>query len=136
MRPITARKCKATTNSDHPYNVYDNRLKQNFQATAPNEVWMADITYISTDESWLYLASIMDLYTRKIVGWYIDTRMTKELAIKALQRVLNSEKPTGRVIHPSDRGSQYTSNDYRQLLQEHRFQVSISDVGTVMTTLV
>jgi putative transposase len=136
VRPITARKCKATTNSNHPYDVYDNRLKQNFQATAPNEVWMADITYISTDESWLSLASIMDLYTRKIVGWYIDTRMTKELAIKALQRALNSEKPTGRVIHPSDRGSQYTSNDYQQLLQEHRFQVSISDVGTVMTTLV
>jgi putative transposase len=136
VRPITARKCKATTNSNHPYNVYANLLEQNFQATAPNEVWMADITYISTDEGWLYLEIIMDLYTRKIVGWYIDTRMTKELAIKALQRVLNSEKPTGRVIHPSDRGSQYASNDYQQLLQEHRFQVSISDVGTVMTTLV
>jgi putative transposase len=85
--------------------------------------------YISTDEGWLYLASIMDLYTRKIVGWYIDTRMTKELVIKALQRALNSEKPTGRVIRHSDRGSQYASNDYQQLLQEHHFQVSMSRRG-------
>ncbi|MBY6270528.1 MAG: IS3 family transposase, partial [Parageobacillus thermoglucosidasius] len=73
LRSITVRQFKATTNSNHPYNVYDNLLKQNFQATAPNEGWMADITYIPTDEGWLYLASIMDLYTRKIVGWYIDT---------------------------------------------------------------
>jgi len=68
LRSITVRKYKATTNSNHPYNVYANLLEQNFQATAPNEVWMADITYIPTDEGWLYLASIMDLYTRKIVG--------------------------------------------------------------------
>ncbi|MEK4179472.1 IS3 family transposase [Aeribacillus sp. FSL K6-1121] len=129
LRSITVRKFKATTNSNHPYNVYANLLKQNFQATAPNEIWMADITYIPTDEGWLYLASIMDLYTRKIVGWYIDTRMTKELVIKALQRALNSEKPTGRVIHHSDRGSQYASNDYQQLLQEHHFQVSMSRRG-------
>ncbi|MBY6277589.1 MAG: hypothetical protein CWE10_15540 [Symbiobacterium thermophilum] len=73
LRSITVRKYKATTNSNHPYNVYANLLEQNFQATSPNEVWMADITYIPADEGWLYLASIMDLYTRKIVGWYIDT---------------------------------------------------------------
>ena len=126
LRSITVRKYKATTNSNHPCNVYVNLLEQNFQATAPNEVWMADITYIPTDEGWLYLASIMDLYTRKIVGWYIDNQMTKELVIKALQRALNNEKPTGRVLHHSDRGSQYASNDYQQLLQEHHFQVSMS----------
>jgi putative transposase len=74
---------------------------------------MADITYIPTDEGWLYLASIMDLYTCEMVGWYIDTRMTKELVIKALQRALNSEKPTERVIHHSNRGSQYAPNDYQ-----------------------
>ena len=129
LRSITVRKYKATTNSNHPYNVYVNLLEQNFQATAPNEVWMADITYIPTDEGWLYLASIMDLYTRKIVGWYIDNQMTKELVIKALQRALNNEKPTGRVLHHSDRGSQYASNDYQQLLQEHHFQVSMSRRG-------
>ena len=129
LRSITVRKFKAATNNNHPYNVYDNLLKQNFQATAPNEVWMADITYIPTDEGWLYLAGIMDLYTRKIVGWHIDTRMTKELVIKALQRALNNEKPTGRVLHHSDRGSQYASNDYQQLLQEHHFQVSMSRRG-------
>ncbi|WP_267879875.1 IS3 family transposase [Parageobacillus thermoglucosidasius] len=129
LRSITVRQFKATTNNNHPYNVYDNLLKQNFQATAPNEGWMADITYIPTDEGWLYLASIMDLYTRKIVGWYIDTRMTKELVIKALQRALNNEKSTGRALHHSDRGSQYASNDYQQLLQEHHFQVSMSRRG-------
>jgi putative transposase len=68
LRSIIVRKFKATTNSNHPYNVYANLFEQNFQATASNEVWMADITYIPTDEGWLYLASIMDLYTRKIVG--------------------------------------------------------------------
>jgi len=104
-------------------------LKQNFQATVPNEVWMADITYIPTDEGWLYLLSAIDLYTRKIVGWYIDIRMTKELVIKTLQRALNNEKPTERVIHYSDCGSQYASNDYQQLLQEHHFQVSMSRRG-------
>ncbi|MGY4112019.1 transposase InsO family protein [Aeribacillus sp. SP014] len=104
-------------------------MKQSFQATVPNEVWMADITYIPTDEGWLYLLSTMNLYTRKIVGWYIDIRMTKELVIKTLQRALNNEKPTERVIHHSDRGSQYASNDYQQLLQEHHFQVSMSRRG-------
>jgi putative transposase len=72
---------------------------KNFQTTAPNEVWMSYITYIPTDREWLYLENIIDLYTRKIVGWYIDARMTKELVFKALQRSLNREKPTGKVIH-------------------------------------
>ncbi|WP_338205284.1 IS3 family transposase [Parageobacillus thermoglucosidasius] len=121
MSSIAVRKFKATPNSSHPYNIYANLLKQNFHATTPNEGWMADITYIPTAESWLYLASIMNLYTRKIVEWYI--------VIKALQRTLNSERPTGRVIHQSDRGSQYASNDYQQLLQEHHFQVSMSRRG-------
>ncbi|MBG9535216.1 hypothetical protein ABE43_00105, partial [Bacillus thuringiensis] len=66
---ITVRKYKATTNSNHPYNVYANLLDQNFVANKPNQIWMSDITYIHTDEGWLYLASIMDLYTRKIIGW-------------------------------------------------------------------
>lgn len=136
LRSITVRKFKATTNSNHPYNVYDNLLKQNFQATAPNEVWMADITYIPTDEGWLYLAGIMDLYTRKIVGWHIDTRMTKELVIKALQRALNNEKPTGRVLHHSDRGSHMLrmtiNSSYRNII----FKWACRDVVTVTTMLV
>ncbi|AHA75506.1 IS3 family transposase [Bacillus thuringiensis] len=77
LRSITVRKYKATTNSNHPYNVYANLLDQNFVANKPNQIWMSDITYIHTDEGWLYLASIMDLYTRKIIGWHIDARMTK-----------------------------------------------------------
>ncbi|PEA00917.1 hypothetical protein CON37_30900 [Bacillus cereus] len=81
LRSITVRKYTTTTNSNHPYNVYANLLNQNFVANKPNQVWMSDITYIHTDEDWLYLANIMDLYTRKIVGWHIDARMTKELVI-------------------------------------------------------
>jgi len=90
---------------------------------------MADITYIPTDEGWLYLAIIMDLYTHKIVGWYIDHRMTKEFVIIALLRALNNKKPTGRVIHHLDRESQYASNGYQQLLQEYHFHVSMSRCG-------
>lgn len=77
LRSSTMRKYKATTNSKHPYNVYANLLNQNFITNKPNQVWMPDIMYIHTEEGWLYLASIMDLYTRKIVGWHIATRMTK-----------------------------------------------------------
>ncbi|QPW51756.1 DDE-type integrase/transposase/recombinase (plasmid) [Bacillus thuringiensis] len=79
---------------------------------------MSDITYIHTEEGWLYLASIMDLYTRKIVGWHIDARMTKELVIQALQRALAQETIAEGIIHHSDRGSQYASHEYQKILKK------------------
>ncbi|WP_094194707.1 IS3 family transposase [Bacillus thuringiensis] len=129
LRSITVRKYKATTNSNHPYNVYANLLDQNFVANKPNQVWMSDITYIHTDEGWVYLASIMDLYTRKIVGWHIDARMTKELVIQALKRALAQEAIAEGIIHHSDRGSQYASHEYQKILKKEKFQVSMSRKG-------
>lgn len=129
LRSITVRKYKATTNSNHPYNVYANLLDQNFVANKPNQVWMSDITYIHTEEGWLYLASIMDLYTRKIVGWHIDARMTKELVIQALQRALAQETIAEGIIHHSDRGSQYASHEYQKILKKEKSQVSMSCKG-------
>ncbi|MEB9334480.1 DDE-type integrase/transposase/recombinase [Bacillus cereus] len=82
-----------------------------------------------TEESWLYLASIMDLYTRKIVGWHIDARMTKKLVIQALQRALAQEKNAEGIIHHSDRGSQYVSHGYQKILKKEKFQVSMSRKG-------
>ena len=76
---------------------------------------MADITYIWTKEGWLYLASVMDLFSRKIVGWYLSERMTKELVIKALNRAINERKPQPGLIHHSDQGSQYASNEYQAI---------------------
>jgi putative transposase len=129
LHSITVRKYKATTNSNHPYNVYANLLDQNFVANKPNQVWMSDITYIHTDEGWLYLASIMDLYTRKIVGWHIDVRMTKELVIQALKRALAQETIAEGIMHHSDRGSQYASHEYQKILKKEKFQVSMSRKG-------
>lgn len=82
---------------------------------------MSDITFIHTEERWLYLASIMDLYTRKIVGWHIDARMTKELVITALQRALAQETITEGIMHHSDRGSQYASHEYQKILKQEKF---------------
>ncbi|PYE88346.1 putative transposase [Bacillus sp. 196mf] len=129
LRSITVRKYKATKNSNHSYNVYANMLDQNFVANQPNQVWMSDITYIHTEEGWLYLASIMDLYTRKIVSWHIDARMTKELVITALQRALAQETITEGIMHHSDRGSQYASHEYQKILKQEKFQVSMSRKG-------
>ncbi len=112
LKSCTVRKYKATTNSKHNNPVHDNVLNQTFTAQHPNQVWMSDITYSWTHEGWLYVASVMDLFTRKIVGWKADSRMTKELVIDALEQAYQQEKPDDGVIHHSDRGSQYASKEY------------------------
>ena len=86
-------------------------LNQTIVAQKPGQVWMSDSTYIPTDEGRLYLASLEDLYTRKMVGWHADSRMTKELVIQAQDRAYWRQKPTGPVLHPSDRGSPYASHE-------------------------
>ena len=123
------RKYKATTNSHHNLPVYDNILNRDFIATRPAEKMVSDITYISTDEGWLYLACVMDLYGRKIVGMAMDGNMTKDLVIDALK---DAKARTGNVkgcILHSDRGSQYCSIKYQNLLRAYGFECSMSRKG-------
>jgi len=129
LKSRTVKKYKATTNSRHSLPVHENTLNQQFQAAAPNQVWTADITYVPTDEGWLYVASIMDLYSRKIVGWHADQRMTKELVLTALDRAYRQRRPKGQVLHHSDRGSQYASQDYQTRLIQYGMKGSMSRKG-------
>lgn len=106
-RAKAAKKFKATTNSNHSLPVGPNLLQQNFSATRANEKWVSDITYIWTDEGWLYLSAVMDLYSRKLIGWSLSERMTSKLVIDALKTALWSRGMPKNVILHSDRGSQY-----------------------------
>ena len=128
-RAKAAKKFKATTNSNHKLPVAPNLLQQNFSASQPNEKWVSDITYVWTEEGWLYLAIVMDLYSRRVVGWSMSERMTSQLVIDALQMAIwHRKKPQGVIIH-SDRGSQYCSYDYQKLLAENSFICSMSKRG-------
>jgi transposase InsO family protein len=129
IRSRTVRKFKATTNSNHTMPVHENVLSQNFTATAPNQKWVTDITYIPTREGWLYLASVMDLYSRKIVGWHMAERMTKDLVMNALRQAYRRRQPNSGLIHHSDRGSQYASHDYQELMIIYRMRGSMSRRG-------
>lgn len=129
LRAKGARKFKATTNSKHNLPVAPNLLQQDFTASAPNQKWVGDITYLWTDEGWLYLAVLLDLYSRKVIGWAMSERMTAALVCDALQMALWRRKmPTGVIVH-SDRGSQYCSHDYQRLIKTHKLQCSMSAKG-------
>jgi putative transposase len=106
-----------TTDSKHSLPVAPNRLDQNFVADRPNQVWLADMTYIATGEGWLYLAVILDLFTRKVVGWAMRDHMRAELTIAALTMAIQRRRPGAGLIHHSDRGSQYAAGDYRDVLE-------------------
>ena len=106
-----------------------NLLNRQFETTAPDQTWTVDITYISTREGWLYLAVVMDLYTRMIVGWAMDARMTKELVIRALRMAWFRRRPKPGLLHHSDRGSQYCSHDYQDLLTAYGMVASMSRKG-------
>lgn len=129
IRSTRKGKFKATTNSNHKLPVAPNLLGQDFSTDAPDQTWVADITFIPTREGWLYLATVMDVYTRMIVGWAMDSRMTKELVVKALRMAYWHRKPKAGLIHHSDRGSQYCSHDYRELLEHYGIQASMSRKG-------
>lgn len=129
LRAKAARKFKATTHSNHGLPVADNLLKQNFTAAAPNQAWVGDITYIHTDEGWLYLAVVMDLWSRKIIGWSMSERMTSGLVCDALRMALfRRKRPTDVIMH-TDRGSQYCSREHRDLLKTHGMIASMSAKG-------
>ena len=129
IRARHKRRYKATTDSKHALPVAPNLLGRQFKTSAPDQVWTADITYIPTREGWLYLAVVMDLYTRMIVGWTMDSRMTRELVMNALRMARFRRKPAPGLLHHSDRGSQYCSGDYRALLREYSMVASMSRKG-------
>ena len=129
LRAKAAKKFKATTNSNHSLPVAPNLLQQNFSAAKPNEKWVSDITYLWTNEGWVYLAVVLDLYSRKVVGWSTAARMTTDLVSSALKNALEERNyPTGVILH-SDRGSQYCSHDYQGLLKKHNLICSMSKKG-------
>jgi putative transposase len=115
-----------TTDSNHPNPIAPNRLKSEPAPTAPNQIWVADITYIWTLEGWIYLAAVMDLFSRKIVGWSLAQTMETTLVKEALQRALASRRPGAGLLHHSDRGSQYTSSAFRTLLHFWQIKPSMS----------
>jgi len=118
-----------TTDSNHDQPIAPNRLAQAPKATAPNQLWVADITYIETKEGWLYLAAILDLYSRKIVGWAMSERIDTVLVLKALAMALLHRNPPARLLLHSDRGVQYASGDYRQALNHAGLIASMSRRG-------
>ncbi|WP_339074139.1 IS3 family transposase [Teredinibacter turnerae] len=120
---------KVTTKRKASDAVADNLLNQNFNPRGPNEVWAGDVTYLKTGEGWMYLAVVMDLYSRRIVGWHIDKRMTTSLVNRALIKAYNIRQPPRGVVFHSDRGSQYTSKRYRSLLESYGIRASMGDVG-------
>ncbi len=129
IRSKVAKKYKATTNSKHNLPVAENILNRDFTASKPNQKMVSDITYLWTDEGWLYIAGVMDLYGQRMVGLSMGERMTKGLVIRALESAyLRAGQPRGVIIH-SDRGSQYCSNDYQELLKKYGFICSLSRKG-------
>jgi len=118
-----------TTDSRHEHPVAQNVLQRDFKASAPNRKWLADITYVQTGEGWLYLALVLDLYARKIVGWAMSETMPQELMLHALDVALGWRDPGPGLVHHSDRGSQYAANDYRRKLAARGIVVSMSRKG-------
>jgi putative transposase len=125
----TRRKYKATTYSNHSYPVAPNLLKQDFTVDKPNAVWVGDITYIGTDEGWLYLAAVEDLFSRKVVGWALDSVMPTKLTKSALSMAIGRRNPSAGLIFHSDRGVQYASFEYQEYLRQHKMIQSMSAKG-------
>jgi transposase InsO family protein len=123
------RKFKVTTNSKHNLPVADNILGQQFKVSAPNKVWVSDITYVPTDEGWLYVAGHKDLFTGNIVGYAMGERLTRNLASQSLFQAVTAKRPGKGLIHHSDRGSQYCSHDFRNFLERFGMIASMSRKG-------
>jgi len=123
------RRYKATTDSKHAFPVAPNLLNRQFCPERPDQAWVTDITYVPAQEGWLYLAAVMDLHTRMIVGWSMNGRMTRDLVINALRMAWFRRKPKAGLLHHSDRGSQYASHDYQAVLKEYGMTASMSRKG-------
>ena len=129
LRCRQKRKFKVTTDSRHSLPVAENLLDQKFEASAPNEIWLTDITYIPTGEGWLYLAGHKDLFTGEVVGYAMSERMTKNLVSQSLLRAITAKRPAAGLIHHSDRGSQYCAREYTLLLDRYGMKASMSRKG-------
>lgn len=126
IQGIPTRKFKVTTDSKHHFPLAKNKLNQHFDVETPNKVWASDITYISTSEGWMYLAVVMDLYSRRIVGWSMDRHMETSLISNALEMALGMRERKEGLLHHSDRGVQYCSNAYQALLSKNKIEPSMS----------
>jgi transposase InsO family protein len=129
IRAKTVKKWRATTDSAHPYPVVPNTLNRQFAVAKPNRVWAGDITYVWTAEGWLYLAVVLDLYSRRVIAWGMGSRLTQELAAAALTMAVEHRRPAHGVVHHTDRGSQYAATRYRELLAGHGLTASMSRRG-------
>lgn len=118
-----------TTDPNHPYPIAPNLLDQNFTAEQQDQIWLADITYIPTAEGWLYLAGVLDLYSRRIVGWAMSDSLERWLTLEALQMAIATRQPPAGLLHHSDRGSQYACDDYQALLTKSKMVCSMSRTG-------
>jgi putative transposase len=127
IRAIMARPRRVrTTDSRHDFPIAANLVERSFTAAAPNQIWLADITYVETDQGWLYLATVMDLYSRKIVGWAMADHSRADLPLAALRMAISVQRPGKGLIHHSDRGVQYASAEYRKLMQSAGLRASMS----------
>ncbi|SPJ26086.1 hypothetical protein PAA8504_03942 [Palleronia abyssalis] len=115
--------------SDHTFNIAPNLLGRDFHADHPNEKWAGDISYIWTREGWVYLAVVLDLHSRRVIGWAISNRLKKDLAVRALNMAIALRRPPKGCIQHTDRGSQYCSHDYQKILRRNGFKVSMSGKG-------
>jgi putative transposase len=129
LKGCPLRRFKVTTQSDPKHPVAQNLLQQHFSVKAPNHLWASDITYVDTQQGWLYLAVVMDLYSRRIVGWSMDRWMGRHLVVDALRMALGQRVPHKKLIHHSDRGAQYTSDDFRDELKRQGIRCSMSGRG-------
>ena len=130
LRAKQSRRFRATTKRNKAHRAAPNRLKRDFAADRVDQKWLADITYIPTAEGWLYLAALLDLCSRRIVGWAMSHRMTTELTLAALGMALSRRRPGADLIHHSDQGSQYTDSRYQDMQQAHGIEPSMNSVGT------
>lgn len=129
IHAIAKKKYRATTDSKHSHTVAANHLNRNFSVNKLNQFWVADITYIYTQEGWLYLPTIMDLYSRKFIGWSMNHRITQELVMRALNMAIKQRNPSPGLLLHSDRGSQYASYYYQVLLKRNSMLCSMSRKG-------
>ena len=129
LQAVCSRRFRVTTDSDHDRPVAENILNRDFEPEAPDQVWAGDITYIWTGEGWLYLAAVLDLFSRRVVGWSMDDSMETPLVTHALENAIGLRLPGAGLLHHSDRGSQYASEDYQQLLDQNNITCSMSRRG-------
>jgi putative transposase len=125
----TRRRFRSTTDSNHALPIAPNLVQRDFTAAAPNEVWVTDITSVWTQEGWLYLAAILDVFSRRVVGWATSTSIDRHLALAALDTALRDRRLSRGLVHHSDRGSTYASGDYRRALDAHAIECSMSRKG-------